>query len=164
MLHPEAMQTGAAISTYIPGPHEQMPPPVRYHPPPRAKVALAHGAYLVAMGLWPLLHLRSFELATGPKPEGWLAKGMGAMMTNIGAALLYAARRREVRPPLRLLGTATALSFAAMDFWYAGIRRRIAPTYLINGTIQLGFGLTWLISEGRERLQKKQRPPEAAFA
>ena len=67
-------------------------------------------------------------------------------------------------PPLRLLGTATALSFAAMDFWYAGIRRRIAPTYLINGTIQLGFGLTWLISEGRERLQKKQRPPEAAFA
>ena len=164
MLHPDAMQTSPAASPYTPGPHEQKPPPVRYRPPPRAKVALAHGGYLVAMGLWPILHLKSFELATGPKLEGWLVKGMGAMMTNIGAALLYAAKRREVRPPLRLLGTATALSFAAMDFWYAGVKRRIAPIYLLNGAIQLAFGVTWLVSEGRERIQKKQPPPEAAFA
>jgi hypothetical protein len=162
MLRQETMQTSA--TTYVPGPHEQLPPPVRAVAPPRAKVALAHGAYLVAMGLWPLLHLRSFEVVTGPKLEGWLTKGMGAMMTNIGATLLYAGKRRDVRPPLRLLGACTALSFAAMDFYYAGIRRRISPVYLGNGAIQLGFAISWLSSEIRERKKKARRPPEAAFA
>lgn len=162
MLHRQAI--GSSAPAYVPGPHEQKPPPVRYHAPTRAKIAAAHGVYLVALGLWPLFHLRSFELATGPKLEGWLTKGMGAMMTNIGTALLYGAARKDVRPPLRLLGGATALSFAAMDFWYAGVKRRIAPMYLVNGAIQLGFALAWVGSEARDRARHAQPPPEAAFA
>lgn len=160
----ELARMQASASTYVPGPHELKPPPVRYHAPPRAKIALAHGGYLLAMGLWPLLHLRSFEKATGPKLEGWLTKGMGAMMANIGGALLYASKRREVQPAVRLLGASTALTFAAMDFYYAGPRRRVSPVYLVNGLIQLGFAATWLGSEVRDRVRKMEKPPEAAFA
>ena len=87
---------------------------------------MVQGVYYVAMGLWPVLDLKSFMLATGPKLEGWLTKGVGTCMANIGAALAAAGARGKVARELRLLGVTTALSFAAMDFWYAGVRRRIS--------------------------------------
>jgi len=71
-----------------PGPHEAKPPPARRRRPPAARVALMHGAYLVGAGLWPILDLRSFMVATGPKLEGWLPKGVGACMA-LGSHLTY---------------------------------------------------------------------------
>src|SRR5207253_1985780 len=83
-------------------------------------------------GLWPILDLGSFMKVTGPKFEGWLPKGVGACMANIGAALGAAGLRGKVARELRILGVSTALSFAAMDFWYAALRRRISRVYLLN--------------------------------
>ena len=145
-----------------PGPHEAKPPPARRRRPPAARVALIHGAYLVAGGLWPILDLRSF-MATGPKLEGWLPKGVGACMANIGAALAAAGVRGKVARELRILGVTTALSFATMDFWYAGVRRRISRVYLFNGVAQLGFAAAWAFAEWRES-RDGRRLPEAAFA
>jgi len=124
---------------------------------------MLQGAYLMAAGLWPLLHLRSFTKVTGPKLEGWLTKGVGLCMANIGAALGAAGARGRVARELRVLGVTSALSFAGMDFWYAGIRRRISPVYLVNGVVQLGFVASWAFAEWREK-QDARRLPEAAFA
>jgi hypothetical protein len=146
-----------------PGPHESKPPPARRRRPPAARVALLHGAYLVAGGLWPILDLRSFMVATGPKLQGWLPKGAGACMANIGAALAAAGLRGKVARELRILGVSTALSFAAMDFWYAGVRRRISRVYLFNGIAQLAFAGAWAFAEWRES-RDGRRLPEAAFA
>lgn len=153
----------ASARPISPGPHEAKPPPARRRRPPAARVALIHGAYLVAGGLWPILDLRSFMMATGPKLEGWLPKGVGACMANIGAALAAAGVRGKVARELRILGVTTALSFAAMDFWYAGVRRRISRVYLFNGVAQLGFAAAWAFAEWRES-QDGRRPLEAAFA
>jgi hypothetical protein len=67
--------------------------------------------------------------------------------------------RRDVRG----LAVRMAASFAALDFHYAGPRRRISPIYLVNGFIQLGFIALWgaaSIAEKRAAL----RPPLAAHA
>ncbi len=158
------MTSGQAIaSPMLPGPRELRPRPVAERRPPRARLALAHGAYLVAAGLWPVLHLRSFARVTGPKPEGWLSKGVGVCWANLGAALLSAGARGKVSQELRLAAASTALTFAAMDFWYAGPRRRISPVYLANGALELGFAAAWAVAELRDRRAARRRP-EAAFA
>lgn len=167
MAHPGFEQMSARQPARGPegtaGPREARPPPARNRRPPAARVAVAHGAYLMAFGLMPILAMRTFRKITGPKPEGWLAKGVGACMANIGAALAAAGARGKVAREVRILGISTALSFAAMDIWYAGIRRRISPVHLLNGAAQLGFAAAWGYAEWRETLDVR-RAPEPAFA
>ena len=147
----------------FPGPRESRPPPARIRRPPAARVALMHGGYLLAIGLWPIVGFDTFKKVTGPKPEGWLSKGVGACTANIVAALGAAGARGKVARELRILGMTTGLSFALMDFWYAGFRRRIARVYLLNGVAQLGFAALWGVAEWLES-RDAHRPPEAAFA
>jgi hypothetical protein len=167
MAHLGFEQAGARQPGIAPegaaGPREARPPPARMRRPPAARVALAHGAYLAAAGLMPILAMRTFKKITGPKPEGWLAKGVGACMANIGATLASAGARGKVAREVRMLGITTALSFAAMDIWYGGFRRRISPVYLLNGAAQLGFAAAWAYAEWREGLDAR-RAPEPAFA
>lgn len=140
-----------------------MPRPAEVRRPPAARTAVAHGAYLIAMGAWPIVHCRSFAWFTGPKPESWLAKGVGACLVNMGAVLLSAGLRGKVSRELRMLGVGTAVSFAAMDIYYAAVRRRIAPTYLVNAAAQLTFAALWGAASAREA-REVQRAPEPAFA
>ncbi|HYY53389.1 MAG TPA: hypothetical protein VE755_10980 [Myxococcales bacterium] len=159
----EAKIEQASERPVIPGPREARPAPARVRRPPAARVALAHGGYLLAAGLWPLVDLRSFKSVTGPKLEAWLTKGVGACLANIGAALGASGARGKVARELRILGMSTALSFAAMDLWYAGARRRISRVYLLNGLAQLGFAAAWGAAEWLES-RDARRVPEAAFA
>jgi len=162
MAHPGFEQTSASPARTL-GPREQRPPPARIRRPPAARAALAHGAYLITLGLMPIVAMPTFKKITGPKPEGWLAKGVGACLANIGFALACAGARGKVSRELRILGAGTALSFAAMDTWYGGIRRRISPVYLLNAGAQLAFALGWGFAAWRESLDVR-RAPEAAFA
>ena len=159
----EATIEQASERPATPGPREARPLPARMRRPPAARVALMHGGYLLAAGLWPLVDLRSFKKVTGPKLEVWLTKGVGACLANIGAALGAAGARGKVARELRILGMSTAVSFAAMDLWYAGARRRISRVYLANGVTQLGFAAAWGFAAWRES-RETHRLPEAAFA
>ncbi len=153
----------ANVRPYTPGPHEKMPRPAVRRRPPAARAALVHGAYLMATGAWPIVHLQSFAWVTGPKPEGWLAKAVGACMLNIGTTLAAAGVRGKVSRELRILGIGTALTFAGMDFYYSVIRRRIKPTYLFNAAGQLLCAALWGLATAREA-REIASPPEAAFA
>jgi hypothetical protein len=43
----------------------------------------AHGVANVVGGLWPLLHISSFEMVFGPKTDRWLVKTVaGLLMVN----------------------------------------------------------------------------------
>jgi hypothetical protein len=159
----EAAIEQASELPVMPGPREGLPLPARVRRPPAARVALMHGGYLLAAGLWPLVDLRSFKKVTGPKLEGWLTKGVGLCLANVGAALGAAGARGKVARELRILGMSTAVSFAAMDLWYAGVRRRISRVYLLNGLAQLGFLVAWGAAEWLET-RDAHRVPEAAFA
>jgi len=124
-------------------------PPVRTFPPVsewagERGLAAGQGAFYVATGAWPLVHMPSFEAVTGPKLERWLVRTVGVLVATIGATLALGARRGPIAPELRLLAGASAAGLAAIDGWYAGRRRRISPVYLVDAAVELGLAGAWL--------------------
>ena len=106
------------------------------------KAIFIQGIYYLMTGLWPLLHLQSFLWVTGPKQDVWLVKLVGLLAITIGANLLA---RQSV-----LLACMTALSFAAIDTFYA-FNGTISQAYLIDATIQLIF-IGWILLATRIRI------------
>jgi hypothetical protein len=95
--------------------------------------------YYFLTGVWPLLHMRSFEAVTGPKADDWLVRMVGLLAAVIGATLGVAVRRDHVElSEIRLLAATSAVAFAAIDLWY-GLSGRISPIYLADVLPQLIF-------------------------
>lgn len=107
---------------------------------------LAHGAFWVAFGMWPVVHLRSFEAVTGPKVDGWLVKTMGGMLAAVGASLIASSRRPPTKNE-RLLGAASA-AVLAISAGYYGARGRIPRRYLADAAVEGGIALAWLAGLG----------------
>jgi hypothetical protein len=109
-------------------------------------VPAAQGTYYLASGIWPIVHLSSFERVTGPKLEGWLVRTMGGLIAAVGAALLAGARGRS--SPTRVLGIASAAALGAADAVYA-LRGRIAKVYLADAAVQGGVIALWAFADRR---------------
>jgi len=120
------------------GPREQMPRPARVRRPPAARVALLHGAYLVAAGGRSLARF----------------KWTGACLANVGAALVASGARGKVSRELRILGAGIGLTLAALD---------LRDHRTIEGIAQLAFAVLWGAAEIKE-VNAARRPPEPAFA
>ncbi|MEU6682765.1 hypothetical protein [Streptomyces sp. NPDC046832] len=88
------------------------------HAEPAAAVAAAHGAFNVVGGLWPLVHLRSFEWVFGPKADEWLQATTGGLLAGAGVAQLAAAADPEGPKHARRIGLATAITLLAVDLVY----------------------------------------------
>ncbi len=99
----------------------------------------AQAGYYFLTGLWPLLHLRSFEAVTGPKTDDWLVRMVGLLATVIGATLGLAALRNHAdQTEIRFLAATSAIAFAAIDLWYA-LSGRVSPIYLADVLPQVIF-------------------------
>jgi hypothetical protein len=107
------------------------------------RAACAQGLFFVVTGLWPIVHMRSFEAVTGPKTERWLVKTMGGLIAVIGGALVAGSLEPRVSPAVRLLGAASAAALAASDVIYAG-KGRISPIYLVDAVAELALATAWL--------------------
>lgn len=103
---------------------------------------LSQGIFFVVSGLWPVVHLRSFEAVTGAKRDKWLVQTIGGLIAAVGAALVVGAAERPSRA-LRTLGIASAASLATADLVFAG-KGRISPVYFADAAIEAGFIATWL--------------------
>jgi hypothetical protein len=102
----------------------------------RRLLALQSGYYGIT-GVWPIVHLRSFEAVTGPKTDDWLVHMVGLLAAAIGLVLGVSVRRGSVQTPeVTLLAISSALAFAAIDLWY-GLTGRISPIYLGDGLVQI---------------------------
>jgi hypothetical protein len=121
------------------------------------RLALLQGGFYVVTGLWPIVHLRSFEAVTGPKLEGWLVKTVGALTTVIGGTLLFAGARRRVGPEVRLLGAGATAAFTAVDVIYTA-KRRISPVYLLDAVAETAILAGWAGVQARSRAQGESRP------
>ncbi|KDN77343.1 hypothetical protein ABZ568_18190 [Streptomyces olindensis] len=106
-------------------------------------IALAHGAFNVVGGLWPLLHLRSFEWVFGPKTDVWLQMTTGGLLTSAGLAQLTAATDPRGPAHARRIGLGTAVTLLAVDLVYVP-KGRIRPTYLLDAAMQTGWITAWL--------------------
>jgi hypothetical protein len=110
----------------------------------RDRIAPAiQGTVYVASGLWPIVHLRSFERVTGPKVDGWLVKTVGGLLAVTGAVLLAGSIVRRPTRELRWLGLGTAGVLAAIDVIYAR-RGRISKIYFADAVLQAALGTAWL--------------------
>jgi len=105
----------------------------------RRRLIAFQAAYYSVSGLWPLVHLPSFESVTGPKTDDWLVHMIALLAVVIGAALGVAAVRDRVHAPeVGVLSVGAALAFAGIDLWY-GLGGRIAPVYLADASIELAL-------------------------
>ncbi len=112
------------------------------------KVALMQGVYFVATGLWPIIHIQSFQWVTGPKIDLWLVKTVGVLVTVVGAVLISAARRRRITDEIVLLAVGSALGLAAIDLVYA-LSGRISAIYLADAAVEIGLAVLWVIARRR---------------
>lgn len=105
----------------------------------RRRLLAFQAVYYVVTGLWPLVHLPSFEAITGPKTDDWLVHMVGLLAVAIGGAIGVAVARGRTRAPeVIVLAAAAALAFAGIDLWY-GLSGRIAPIYLADAAVELAL-------------------------
>jgi hypothetical protein len=108
----------------------------------RRALAMGHGIYWIISGIWPILHIRSFEAVTGPKVDRWLVKAVAALITAIGAGLVQGARNDRVTPELETVAVGSALGLTAVDIVYVA-KRRIRPVYLLDAFIHTALAIAW---------------------
>jgi hypothetical protein len=109
----------------------------------RGALPLAHGLFMSAAGLWPLLHLRSFEAVTGPKRDKWLVRSVGAVLTSIGAALVADGLHGGRSDAIRVLGIGSAVALGGADVVYTA-KGCLSKVYLLDAAVQAGFCSLWL--------------------
>jgi hypothetical protein len=113
-------------------------------------VARAHGAAYLIGGLWPLLHLRSFEAVFGPKVDRWLVKTVAGLLVVNGVTLLATRSTPESIAQARRLGVGTAAVLAMIDLSYAPIGR-ISRMYLADAAVEIGWIVVWCLPKNRAR-------------
>ena len=104
-------------------------------------MARAHGAFNLVNGLWPLLHLRSFEAIFGPKVDTWLVRTVGGLLVSIGWAQLRAGTPEECAQARRL-GLVTATTLLAIDAVYVP-RGRLRWTYALDAVAEAALLAGW---------------------
>lgn len=107
-------------------------------------LTLGQGVYFAVTGLWPLLHLPSFERLTAPKVDKWLVRMVGALALAVGIPLLRAGFRGAPSSDFALVAVLSAIAFAAVDVVYVA-RGRIRKIYLGDAAVEAVFLVGWAI-------------------
>ena len=102
----------------------------------------------MATGLWPVLHMPSFEAVTGAKTDDWLVKMVGLLAFVIGLTIYTTSKRGSITRDILLLAVASALAFTAIDVWYT-LTGRISRVYLADAIIELAIVATLVFGRSR---------------
>ncbi|MFN8556956.1 MAG: hypothetical protein U0531_06255 [Dehalococcoidia bacterium] len=114
------------------------------------RLALGQGGYYLITGVWPLIHMGSFEAVTGPKTDRWLVKTVGVVVAVVGAVLALAGVRRRVTLEITLLAAGSAGGLGLIDFVYGG-SGRISRIYLLDALVEAVLVAQWARARGVER-------------
>jgi hypothetical protein len=106
-------------------------------------LARAHGVANLIGGLWPLLHLHSFEAVFGPKTDRWLVKTVSGLLIVNGLTQLGTTSSLASIAQARRLGVGTAAVLAGIDLTYVPMGR-ISKMYLIDATVEISWIIAWL--------------------
>lgn len=119
-------------------------------------LAMSQSAFYVITGIWPILHIGSFQKVTGPKTDLWLVKTAGTLITVLGSVIGLAGYRRRVSPEIALLAVGCAAGLAAIDVVYVA-KKRISPIYLLDALAEGGLIALWALAWPTERDEKESR-------
>ena len=106
-------------------------------------LARLQGSFNVINGLWPLVHMRSFEAFSGAKTDKWLVRTVSGLLINIGLEQLRAASRPGSDGSARRLGIGTAATLSTIDLIYVG-KGRISRIYLLDAVIEMVIVRAWV--------------------
>jgi len=123
------------------------------------RILALQGALYVVAGLWPLLHMASFEWVTGPKTDDWLVQTVGLLLAVIGAVLLSNARRTP-RADILALALGAATSLAAIEIVHVA-NATISAIYLLDACIELAFAAVLVLALHHTRRDSAEAPPKA---
>jgi hypothetical protein len=106
-------------------------------------LARLQGSFNFINGLWPLVHMRSFEAVSGPKTDKWLVRTVSGLLITVGLEQLRAASRAEGDDTAKRLGLGTAATLTAIDLVYVA-RGRISKIYLLDAVVEILIIRGWL--------------------
>jgi hypothetical protein len=104
-------------------------------------IGTLQGLYYLGTGVWPIVHLPSFEAVAGEKTDDWLVVTVGAVVTAVGITLLRASWGKDPRVA-RWLGATTAIAFLVVDVVYVA-RGTISAVYMVDAALQAAFLVGW---------------------
>jgi hypothetical protein len=112
------------------------------------------GVFYVVTGLWPIIHLRSFEKFTGRKQqrEGLLAQSMGGLIAAVGVALIAGSLEKRPSAALKWLGMGSALALGVADLVFARrniIKHQTSKSYLADAAAEGAALAGWIIAKPR---------------
>lgn len=117
---------------------------IQIHPMKFYKLLLIiHASYILITGAWPLLHIQSFIIVTGPKTDLWLVKTVGALLLPVAFCLLSYISVKSVKWQAVILGGGTAVAFICIDLHYS-LRDVISEIYLADAVIEFVFLCAWI--------------------
>lgn len=107
-------------------------------------LAYAHGLFLTLGGLWPLLHMQSFEAIAGNLHDEWLVRTVAAVLLLLGGLLLNDAFfRGHIARTLRIIAGGVALILGVVAL-IGGFTGHLAWVYVPVGLIHWGFTAGWI--------------------
>ncbi len=120
-------------------------------------LARGQALFYAVTGIWPIVHIRSFEAITGRKTDRWLVKAVGGLVVATGLGLAVAGRRGRVPPDLAFVAAGNAAVLATIDVVYVA-KRRIAPVYLLDAAVEVPLVIAWVIAWRRGALGGGGKP------
>ena len=110
----------------------------------------AHGAYLLFGGAWPLVHMRSFEAITGPKPDEFLVRTVAMLLLLVVGILLRQRTAPWERSAVHMaVGTLIVLGLVDITSAAGGW---IWKVYYADGAMHLLFATAWLLQLARHQV------------
>jgi hypothetical protein len=106
-------------------------------------VVAGQGLYYLLTGMWPMVHLGSFLIVTGPKDDLWLVRTAGLLIAVIGGTLLFSALRFQVVPEIMFLAIGSALALGGIDIYYV-LKGQIPMMYLLDALMEIVWLLPWV--------------------
>jgi hypothetical protein len=100
------------------------------------KTLLLQGIYYTLTALWPLVHIDSFMLVTGPKYDIWLVKTVGILLLCSGISFCLAGMQERLNIPILFLALTEALGLMYVDIYYT-LTDTISKIYLADALAEL---------------------------
>ncbi|WP_156027030.1 hypothetical protein [Sporocytophaga myxococcoides] len=113
------------------------------------------GGYFFITGVWPLVHIYSFMVVSGPKYDIWLVKTVGVLITAISLGLLASAILRKADVPIMIIAFGSALGLLFIDVLYV-LKNVIAEIYLADAFAEILILISWLVVFWTFRGDKKR--------
>jgi hypothetical protein len=103
-------------------------------------VLIVQGMFYVTTGLWPVLHMPSFERASGIKVDKWLVKTVGLLLCVSGIIFI----RFSDSEAALWLAILDAFVLICIDLYYV-YKRVIPKVYVLDSVVEAGFILAYVI-------------------